>query len=193
MNWQESPVFHFAGLRDYFGYIPVSDVISMPRENREKIALLEVVFGNGISWKTGIVQGDSLKYDAPTSTGLHGSSYAHRITGFYPSTSPADERMISAMLGKRYLVIFQDRNNRWRLLGNKNTMGARFFCSMKIETFEGVAGYAFEFVLQSRYPAPQLLFHPAENAQVYAAANGYNFLNLEQAYLLVNSLQSLPA
>lgn len=193
MNWQESPVFHFAGLRDYFGFVALGDVVSMPREIRPQIAMIEVVLGAQRMWHTGIAQADSLQYEAPTTTNEQGSSYNHRLTGFYPITTPEASRMLAAMIGKRYVVIFQDRNGCWRIIGNINRLGARFYSSLKIETFEGVAGYSFEFSLQSRYPAAQLLYTPVQNAQVYAYANGYTFVDVSGAMALYNELVALPA
>lgn len=194
MNWPETNTIHLSGIRDYFGFVEAKDVISMPRPNRELVALIEILLAGGKNWRTGIVLPESLDYDGPSTINAHGPLYNHRLAGFLPDTSFKTADMLSAMNGRRFVVIFQDRNERWRVLGNSNEKGARFYCNMKIaNNQEGQSGYAFDFRLSSRFPLPAFLFHPIENAQVYASANGFTLTDLPSALKIANTLLSLSA
>lgn len=194
IDWPETNTIHLSGIRDYFGFVSVVDVSAMPRSNREIVALIEVLLAPGKQWRNGIVLPESLEYDGPSNTNSQGTIYNHRLTGFVADTSPETTLMLQAMNSRRYVVIFQDRNERFRVLGNSNEKGARFFCNMKIvSNQEGQTGYSFEFRLASRFPLPAFLFHPAENAQVYAAANGFTLVDLPGAFSVANNLLSLSA
>lgn len=194
INWPETNTVHLSGIRDYFGYVAVGDVSAMPRPNREIVALIEILLAGGKEWNNGIGAPESLEYDGPSNTGNQGTIYNHRLAGFVADTSFTTTQMLQAMNGRRYVVIFQDRNERFRVMGNSNDKGARFFCNMKIvSNQEGQTGYSFEFRLASRYPLPAFLFHPAENAQVYAAANGFSFVDLPGAFAVADRLLSLSA
>ncbi|MBA4304617.1 MAG: hypothetical protein C0424_10370 [Sphingobacteriaceae bacterium] len=181
-NWPAIPTMQFSGIVKHFAYLPVGNVLSMPRPDRRQIAPLEIARAANTQWFEAIAQADTLAYEAPSELTKNGTPYGHQLRGFVPNCSPEMERILAAMNGRRYLVAFQDKNELWRLLGNSNSQGARFNCSMQITAnADGTSGFAFSFTLASANLLPELLLHPADDAQVYAIANNYTLTTYASA------------
>lgn len=192
-NWPSIPTMQFSGIVKQFAYLPVEAVLNMPRADRPQVTPLEITRAANTQWFEGIAQADSLGYEAPSEFTKNGTPYGHQLRGFVPNCSPEMERILAAMNGRRYLVAFQDKNERWRLLGNSNSQGARFNCSMQITAnAEGISGFAFSFSLASTNLLPELLLHPADDVQVYAIANGYTLTTYAAARATIDSLLQLP-
>lgn len=192
-NWPSIPTMQFSGIVKHFAYLPVEAVLSMPRADRPLVTPLEITRAANTQWFEGIAQADSIGYEAPSEITKNGTPYGHQLRGFVPNCSPEMERILAAMNGRRYLVAFQDKNERWRLLGNSNSQGARFNCSMQITAnAEGISGFAFSFSLASTNLLPELLLHPADDVQVYAIANGYTLTTYAAARATIDSLLQLP-
>lgn len=168
-------------------------VVGMPLPSRPQITPLEITRASGAAWLEGIAQADSLRYDAPTESNMQGSPYRHSLQGFVPNSSPEMQRIVAAMNGRRFLVAFQDKNQRWRLLGNSNQLGARFFCNMQItNNADGTSGFSFSFSLTSTELLPELLTHPVDDVQVFAIQNNYELITYASARASIDKLLRTP-
>lgn len=192
-NWPPIPQMQFSGIVKHFAYLPVDSVLAMPRADRPQVTPLEISKAVGAQWLEAIAQADSMSYEAPSDFTKNGQPYNHQLRGFVPNSSPEMQRILAAMNGRRFLVAFQDKNQRWRLMGNSNNQGARFSCSMQITAnAEGTSGFAFSFSVASRNLLPELLLHPVDDIQVYAIANGYTLTTYAAARATIDRLLQLP-
>lgn len=188
-NWLSIPQMQFSGIVKHFAYLPVGKVVGMPQPTRPQIAPLEISRSVGANWLAAIAQADSLRYEAPTDNSAQGSPYRHTLQGFVPNSSPEMQSILEHMNGRRFLVAFQDKNQRWRLLGNSNTLGARFFCNMQITAnADGTSGFSFSFTLSSIHLLPELLVHPVNDVQVYAIQNNYTLTTFASAKATIDRL-----
>lgn len=183
----------FSGIVKHFAYLPVGNVLSMPRPDRQQITPLEISRAANTQWLEAIAQADSLSYEAPSELTKNGIPYSQQLRGFVPNSSIEMQRILEQMNGRRYLVAFQDKNGRWRLLGNTNSQGARFNCNLQITAnAEGTSGFAFSFTTSTRQVLPELLLHPVDDIQVYAIANNYTLTTYTAAKATIDRLLRLP-
>lgn len=193
-NWPAIPQMQYGGIAKPFAYLPVGNVLSMPRPTKPQLLPSEIVRVANAQWLEAIAQADSLAYDAPSQFTPNGTPYNHQLRGFVPNSSPEMQRILAAMNGQRYLVAFQDKNGRWRLLGNRNTQGARFNCSLQITAnADGATGFAFTFSVASTELLPELLLHPISEVQQYAITNAFTIVNVASARAAIDRLLQLAS
>jgi hypothetical protein len=106
------------------------------------------------------------EFDQPDDDDVHGEFYGHSFSGFCAGDTPELAAAIMRMKGRRFVVLFQDLDERMKLIGDREFYLV-FECKFNSGSKPGERkGYKFSFKGKSRNPA---LFY---SGQIAVAASG---------------------
>lgn len=136
-----------------FWFIPARQVDSIPEPNGQVIDQ-DIVLKSGAAFYEGYSTLETLRFEEDHEKSEHGNFYEQVLGGFYPKESPGVTQQFEEMAADRFIVIFQDNNNYYKLLGSlENPL--RFEADMDTtDTPGGRNGYTFEFRREADKRAP---------------------------------------
>ena len=109
---------NIGGLEE-FQFIPVTDIISIPRPVDHVINKSVVIDdSSGAKWLNAYVTEGSLGYTETKSKTQHGTPYKRKLVGFVPKDSEALANQFDGMEGSKFVLIYDDNNGKKKLIGS---------------------------------------------------------------------------
>ena len=102
-----------------FQFIPVNDIISIPRATNHVITeAITIDALSGAQWFDAYVTEGSLGYKETEKKNQHGNSYDRILVGLVPKDTETLADLFDEMEGFRYVIIYTDNNGKKKVVGS---------------------------------------------------------------------------
>lgn len=146
-------VENMGGNADTFLFIPVSQIVSMPKPLNGVISQ-EIWILSQSSWYTGRALPGSLEFDEKQSPVREGHNYSSVFKGVIPKLTSTYLALFEEMACDLFVVIFTDNNGNRHVMGTENEGASFEYDRNTTSTPSGLAGHRFEFSCARAKPSP---------------------------------------
>jgi hypothetical protein len=116
MNWDIPNQIEIMGGVNFFKFIEIDKILTIPRQLLGEIGL--IILKDENEWSAGYASPNTLELNVTPQKDNQGTVFNVVLSGEYPGPSAAMMNEFNGMLNKKYVVLVKDTSDKTRVLGS---------------------------------------------------------------------------